>query len=153
MDAGGRACDGWAPPRGERSMIATDPPSLRFFPYRPRLGGQLLAVLFFGLGAVVLAHASSEPHEMAVGGVRLSPGQAAMLYRVLSGLSCALVAAALVNVVRRAVGHRRIVLGVDFISVPDASSPTHERRVPFAEIADVTCTAVIGQRFLQLSLR
>lgn len=124
----------------------------REIPYRPSLGKPLLAMVFFGVCAVIMAHeAQTNDRGVVLNGlVELSTSGATVFYWVICGLSLGLVATALFFGLPQLLIPRRIVLEPDAITIPGWGFSRKHYRIPREEVRGVHLSSYQKIRMLKI---
>jgi hypothetical protein len=117
--------------------------------YRPRLGGTLFGIAFFGVCSLSLAcEAATNARGLVLKGVfTFSPQGATIFYWVLCGFAALFVVAA-ASALLGAKGNRFLELTPDALLIPRGYVGTKLRYVPYYEIVEVTELSVTGSKSL-----
>lgn len=128
-----------AVPERSRKPPAFIPPERSMsFPYKPRPGRLVLAVLFFGFGGWLMNHAADTNDRGLILEhlIYLSPEGACVFYRIISWLCFGFVILAVLSLPQMFLD-RRLVLEKDAILIPRGWWSNRQVRIPLDSIYDV----------------
>lgn len=122
------------------------------FRYRPQPGRTLLVGAFFALCAIVLVHmARTNDRGMVINHIiELDPAWARGVLWALAACAVAFVLVALVSIASALGQERWIVLDKHAVTAPPFGFSKKQRRIAFADVADLRLRQVHRQRFVEI---